>query len=150
MSETKVSWLRCIGRLVSKMDEVMKAEWSTLGKTRLIYRTMQKGQRRKRKIMGFTEIDKEIEIRSIRWSLSRWVYWVFFKFFYISSCPAKSWQDPVSIDIEWSKPIECQSRQDPPMIWQEITNCRKTPMCLVFPVTCWTPIPSCPDTSQKW
>ena len=48
------------------------------------------------------------------------------KFFYNSSFSAKSWQDPASIDIKWSAPIECQCWQDPEMIWQKMTNYRKT------------------------
>ena len=54
-----------------------------------------------------------------------------FEFFYNSSFPAKSWQDPASIDIQWSPPIECQCWQDPAMIWQEISNCRKPRLSFV-------------------
>ena len=39
--------------------------------------------------------------------------------FYNSSFPAKSWQDPASINIQWLPTIECQSWQDSAMIWQE-------------------------------
>ena len=49
-----------------------------------------------------------------------------FGFFYNLTFPAKSWQDLTSIDIQWSPPIECQSWQDPAMIWQEMSNYRKT------------------------
>ena len=48
------------------------------------------------------------------------------EFFYNSSFPAKSWQDPASIDIQWSPPIECECWKDPAMIWQVMSNCRKT------------------------
>ena len=49
-----------------------------------------------------------------------------FEFLHNSSVPVKSWQDPVSIDIQWSQPIECQSWQDPARIWQGIMNYAKT------------------------
>ena len=45
---------------------------------------------------------------------------------YFSSFPAKSWQDPASIDIQWSQPIECQCCQDPSRIWYEMSNYAKT------------------------
>ena len=50
----------------------------------------------------------------------------FVEFFYNSLFPGKSWYDPASIDIQWSRPVECQCWQDPAMICQEISNCRKT------------------------
>ena len=34
------------------------------------------------------------------------------------------------IDIQWVATTECQYWQDPAMIWQEITNCRKTQLSL--------------------
>ena len=30
------------------------------------------------------------------------------EFLHNLSIPANSWQDPASIDIQWSQPIECQ------------------------------------------
>ena len=49
-----------------------------------------------------------------------------FEFFYSLTFPAKSWQDPASIDIQWDATIVCQCWQDPSMVWQEMTNYRKT------------------------
>ena len=48
------------------------------------------------------------------------------EFFYNSTFPGKSWQDPASIDIQWVATIVCQCWQDPAMMCQEITNYRKT------------------------
>ena len=38
----------------------------------------------------------------------------------IHAYPTKSWQDPASIDIQRSQPIECQFWQDPVRIWQDM------------------------------
>ena len=51
---------------------------------------------------------------------------VLVEFLHNSSIPANSWQDPASIDIQWSQPIECQCWQDPARNWQELTNYAKT------------------------
>ena len=49
------------------------------------------------------------------------------------SIPANTWQDPASIDIQWSQPIECQCWQDPARNWQEISNYAKTRLIYM----CW-------------
>ena len=48
------------------------------------------------------------------------------EFLHNLSIPANSWQDPTSIDIQWSQPIECQCWQDPARNWQEISSYAKT------------------------
>ena len=47
------------------------------------------------------------------------------EFLHNSSFPAKSWQDPPSIDIQCSQPIACQSWQYPARVWQDVMNYAK-------------------------